>query len=147
MLSLVPGVSEPTEQHSQFFNAAGSVQMNTYGQPRMGNNYQTEGIDNNERTGLLQIMIPPKEAIQQVSVSTSNHDPELGRGTGAVSNVVLKSGTNNLSRRGVLEPAEQRHQQPQFLQSRRSGTSPITRLAATSAGRSRRTSFSTSPTT
>jgi hypothetical protein len=95
MLSLVPGVSEPTEQHSQFFNAAGSVQMNTFGQPRMANNYQTEGIDNNERTGLLQIIIPPKEAIQQVSVSTSNHDPELGRGTGAVSNVVLKSGTNN----------------------------------------------------
>jgi hypothetical protein len=94
MLSLVPGVSEPTEQHSQFFNASSSVQMNAYGQPRMANNYQIEGIDNNERTGLLQIMIPPKDAIQQVNVSTSNHDPELGRGTGAVSNVVLKSGTN-----------------------------------------------------
>jgi hypothetical protein len=94
MLSLVPGISEPTEQHSQFFNASSSVQMNAYGQPRMANNYQIEGIDNNERTGLLQIMIPPKEAIQQVNVSTSNHDPELGRGTGAVSNVVLKSGTN-----------------------------------------------------
>jgi len=94
MLSLVPGVSEPTEQHSQFFNASSSVQMNTYGQARMSNNYQIEGIDNNERTGLLQILIPPKEAIQQVNVSTSNHDPELGRGTGAVSNVVLKSGTN-----------------------------------------------------
>ena len=94
MLSLVPGVSEPTEQHSQFFNASSSVQMNAYGQPRHSNNYQVEGIDNNERTGLLQIMIPPKEAIQQVNVSTSNHDPELGRGTGAVSNVVLKSGTN-----------------------------------------------------
>jgi hypothetical protein len=96
MLSLVPGVSEPTEQHSQFFNASGSVQMNTFGQPRHANNYQTEGIDNNERTGLLQIMIPPKEAIQQVNVSTSNHDPELGRGTGAVSNVVLKSGSNQI---------------------------------------------------
>ena len=95
MLSLVPGVSEPTEQHSQFFNASSSVQMNAYGQPRQSNNYQVEGIDNNERTGLLQIMIPPKEAIQQVNVSTSNHDPELGRGTGAVSNVVLKSGTNS----------------------------------------------------
>ena len=94
MLSLVPGVSEPTEQHSQFFNAASSVQMNAYGQPRQANNYQVEGIDNNERTGLLQIMIPPKEAIQQVNVSTSNHDPEMGRGTGAVSNVVLKSGGN-----------------------------------------------------
>lgn len=94
MLSLVPGVSEPTEQHSQFFNASSSVQMNAYGQPRQSNNYQIEGIDNNERTGLLQVMIPPKEAIQQVNVSTSNHDPELGRATGAVSNVVLKSGTN-----------------------------------------------------
>src|SRR5438067_11984166 len=29
MLSLVPGVSEPTEQHSQFFNAAASVQLTT----------------------------------------------------------------------------------------------------------------------
>jgi len=95
MLSLVPGVSEPTEQHSQFFNTSSSVQMNAYGQPRMSNNYQIEGIDNNERTGLLQVMIPPKEAIQQVNVSTSNHDPELGRGTGAVSNVVLKSGSNS----------------------------------------------------
>jgi hypothetical protein len=95
MLSLVPGVSEPTEQHSQFFNASSSVQMNAYGQPRQANNYQVEGIDNNERTGLLQIMIPPKEAIQQVNVSTSNHDPELGRATGAVSNVIFKSGTNN----------------------------------------------------
>ncbi len=96
MLSLAPGVSEPTVQHSQFFNAASSVQMNTYGQPRHSNNYQVEGIDNNERTGLLQIMIPPREAIQQVNVSTSNHDPELGRGTGAVTNAVLKSGTNQL---------------------------------------------------
>ena len=95
MLSLVPGVSEPTEQHSQFFNASSSIQMNAYGQPRMSNNYQIEGIDNNERTGLLQILIPPKEAIQQVNISTSNHDVELGRGTGAVSNVVLKSGTNS----------------------------------------------------
>src|SRR3954468_4915492 len=60
----------------------------------MANNYQVEAIDNNERTGLLQIMIPPREAIQQVSVSTSNHDPELGRGTGAVTNAVIKSGTN-----------------------------------------------------
>src|ERR1035438_8099531 len=61
----------------------------------MGNNYQIEGIDNNEKTGLLQILISPAEAIQTVSVSTTNHDPELGRSTGAVVNVMIKSGTNN----------------------------------------------------
>ncbi len=94
LLDLVPGTSVETFQHSQFFNASSSLQTNVNGAPRMGNNYQIEGIDNNERTGLLQIMITPSEAISQVSVSTTNHDPELGRGTGAVTNVMIKSGTN-----------------------------------------------------
>ena len=44
---------------------------------------------------MLQILITPAEAIQSVSISTTNHDPELGRGTGAVTNVMIKSGTNN----------------------------------------------------
>ncbi len=94
LLDLVPGTSVETFQHSQAFNASSSLQTNVNGQPRMGNNYQVEGIDNNERTGLLQILITPAEAIQQVSVSTTNHDPELGRATGAVVNVMIKSGSN-----------------------------------------------------
>jgi hypothetical protein len=61
----------------------------------MGNNYQIEGIDN-ERTGLLQILVPPIEAIQTVDVSTSNFEAELGRASGAVVNVILKSGTNEI---------------------------------------------------
>ena len=96
LLDLVPGTSTETFQHSQFFNASSSTQTNVNGQPRMGNNYQIEGIDNNERTGLLQILITPAEAIQSVSISTTNHDPELGRATGAVTNVMIKSGTNSL---------------------------------------------------
>jgi outer membrane receptor protein involved in Fe transport len=95
LLDLVPGTSVETFQHSQFFNASSSLQTNVNGQPRQGNNYQIEGIDNNEKTGLLQILISPAEAIQTVSVSTTNHDPELGRSTGAVVNVMIKSGTNN----------------------------------------------------
>ncbi|HEY3837515.1 MAG TPA: carboxypeptidase regulatory-like domain-containing protein, partial [Bryobacteraceae bacterium] len=94
LLDLVPGTQEETFQHSQFFNASSSLQTNTNGMPRMGNSYQIEGVDNNERTGLLQVLISPSEAISTVSVSTSNHDIELGRGTGAITNVMLKSGTN-----------------------------------------------------
>ncbi len=94
LLDLVPGTSTETFQHSQFFNASSSLQTNVNGQPRMGNNYQIEGIDNNERTGLLQVLITPAEAIQQVSVSTTNHDPELGRATGAVVNLMIRSGAN-----------------------------------------------------
>src|SRR5258708_537934 len=94
LLDLVPGTSVETFQHSQAFNAPSSLQTNVNGQPRMGNNFQIEGIDNNHRTGLLQILITPAEAIQQVSISTTNHDPELGRSTGAVVNVMIKSGSN-----------------------------------------------------
>lgn len=96
LLNLVPGTTRASFQHSQFFNAASSLQTEVNGQLRMGNNYQIEGIDDNERTGLLQILVPPIEAIQTVDVSTSNFDAELGRASGAVTNVILKSGTNGI---------------------------------------------------
>lgn len=95
LLNLVPGTAPALFQHSQFFNAASSLQTEVNGQMRQGNNYMIEGTDDNERTGLLQILIPPAEAIQAVDVSTSNHDPEMGRASGAVMNVILKSGTND----------------------------------------------------
>ncbi len=94
LLNLVPGTSPATFQHSQFFNAQSSLQTQVNGLPREGNLYQIEGIDDDERTGLLQIVIPPAEAIQAVDISTNNFEAELGRATGAVTNVTLKSGTN-----------------------------------------------------
>ena len=94
LLNLVPGTTPASFQHSQFFNAVSSIQTQVNGQPRQGNAYQIEGIDDSQRTGLLQILIPPAEAIQTVDVTTSNFEAELGRGIGAVTNVILKSGTN-----------------------------------------------------
>jgi hypothetical protein len=96
LLNLVPGTAPATFQHSQFFNAASSLQTEVNGLPRQGNLYQVEGIDDDERTGLLQIIIPPAEAIAAVDISTNNFEAELGRATGAVTNVTLKSGTNNI---------------------------------------------------
>ena len=95
LLDLAPGVAPVQEQHSQFFNASTSLQTEVNGQMRQGNNFMIEGSDDNERTGLLQIYIPPIEAIQTVDVSLTNHDPELGRASGAIVNVLLKSGTND----------------------------------------------------
>ena len=94
LLNLVPGTSPATFQHSQFFNAQDSLQTEANGMPRVSNLYQIEGIDDDERTGLLQILIPPAEAIQTVDVSTNNYEPELGRSVGAITNVTLKSGSN-----------------------------------------------------
>jgi hypothetical protein len=94
LLNLVPGTAPAVFQHSQFFNAASSLQTEANGSPREGNLYQIEGIDDDERTGLLQIIIPPLEAIGSVDISTNNFEAELGRAIGAVTNVTLKSGTN-----------------------------------------------------
>jgi len=96
ILNLAPGVAPVQEQHSQFFNASSSLQTEVNGQARQGNNFMIEGTDDNERTGLLQIYVPPIEAIQTVDVSLTNHDPELGRATGAIVNVIMRSGTNQI---------------------------------------------------
>jgi len=92
--SLTPGVSASFQDHSSFFNAQGSEAFNVNGQAETANNLQLEGIDDNERTGLLQVYIPPAAAIETVDIETSNYAPEFGRSAGAVTNTVLKSGSN-----------------------------------------------------
>ena len=96
LVNLVPGATRAHRVHSEFFNAQDSLSTEVNGQTRLFNNLQIEGVDDNERTGLLQIYIPPAEAIQTVDVSTSNYTAEFGRAGGAVTNVILKSGTNAL---------------------------------------------------
>jgi hypothetical protein len=94
--SLIPGVSAPIYDHSTFDNAQNSQSFDVNGQSELSNNLQFEGIDDNERTGLLQVYIPPAAALQTVDVETSNYAPEFGRAAGAVTNVILKSGSNGL---------------------------------------------------
>ena len=96
MLATVPGSTRPHREHSEFFNPQDSLRMEVNGQSGLANNVQIEGLDNNQRTGLLTVLIPPAEAIDTVSITTSNYDAEYGRAAGAVSSVTLKSGTNTL---------------------------------------------------
>jgi hypothetical protein len=96
MLATVPGATRPYRPHSEFFNSQDSLSTEVNGQSRLANNVQIEGLDNNHRTGLLTVLIPPAEAIDTVSVTTSNYDAEFGRAAGAVTSVQLKSGTNQL---------------------------------------------------
>jgi hypothetical protein len=94
MLITVPGAGRPFRPHSEFFNSQDSLSTNVNGQSRLSNNVQLEGIDNNHKTGLLTVLIPSAEALETVAVTTSNYDAEFGRAGGAVTNVTLKSGTN-----------------------------------------------------
>ncbi len=97
MLITVPGASRPFRPHSEFYNSQDSLSSNINGQSRQANNVQLEGTANSDNSGALTMMIPSAEAIETVAVSTSNYDAEFGRAGGAVMNVTLKSGTNDLS--------------------------------------------------
>src|SRR5207248_2157318 len=96
MWQVLPGALRMQRPHSEFFNAQDSLSTNVNGQSRLANNVQIEGIDDNHRTGLLTTLIPSAEAIETVNMSTSAYDAEFGRAGGVVTNVTLRSGTNDL---------------------------------------------------
>src|SRR5947208_11183159 len=96
LLTLTPGASGADFNHSRFFNPQNSLNTEVNGTSSMANNFQIEGVNDNERTGLLQVYIPAAEALQEVNVTTSNYDAEQGTALGAVVNVIYKSGTNQL---------------------------------------------------
>jgi hypothetical protein len=90
----VPGATRPHREHSAFFNSQDSLSTEVNGQSRLANNMMIEGVDDNQKTGLLQVIIPAADALETVSITTSNYDAEFGRSGGAITNVVLRSGTN-----------------------------------------------------
>lgn len=95
LMDLIPGATKADFNHSVFFNPQGSRNSEVNGTSSLSNNFQIEGVNDNERTGLLQVYVPPIEAIQEVKVLTSNYDAEQGTALGAVVNVIYKSGTND----------------------------------------------------
>ncbi len=114
LMQTVPGVSRPHREHSQFFNSQDSLRFEVNGQPGMASNTLIEGLDDNQKTGLLQVIIPAADALETVAVTTSNYDAEFGRAGGAVTNVTIKSGTNDLKGIGV-RLRQQREDQRQRL--------------------------------
>jgi outer membrane receptor protein involved in Fe transport len=65
------------------------------------NNFLIDGTENNDISVAGQgFQITNPDAVQEVSVQTSNYDAEFGRAGGAVVNVVTRSGTNDF--RGTL---------------------------------------------
>ncbi len=96
LLDTIPGVAPVVFNNSQFFNANNDLSANSNGQSSYVNLYQIEGIDDDQRTGIHIILVPPAAAIQNVDITTNNFEAEFGRAVGAVVNVTLKSGTNSL---------------------------------------------------
>jgi hypothetical protein len=67
------------------------------GQRERNNNFQVDGVDNNDTEvpgGRFGVATPTIDATQEFRVLTSSYNAEFGRNSGAVINVVTKSGTN-----------------------------------------------------
>ncbi len=60
------------------------------------NNFLFDGADNNERLIQLIVLRPAVESIREFKVQTNMYSADLGRNSGAVVDVVTKSGTNAL---------------------------------------------------
>ena len=96
LLNTVPGMAPVVFNNSQFFNANNDLSVNANGQSSYVNLYQIEGIDDDQRTGIHIILVPPAASIQSVDITTNNFEAEFGRAVGSVVNVTLKSGTNHV---------------------------------------------------
>ncbi len=84
----LPGVSS-----NRFGFGTGTFSVN--GARGRSNNFLIDGTENNDISIAGQgFQITNPDAVQEVSVQTSNYDAEFGRAGGAVVNTITKSGTN-----------------------------------------------------
>jgi len=60
------------------------------------NNFLYDGVDNNERLTLSVTLRPPVDAIREFKIQTNLYSADVGRNSGAVVDVISKSGTNQL---------------------------------------------------
>ncbi len=91
LILLIPGAQSSTT--TLFSN--GSNQYSVNGQRARGNNFMIDGVENNDiSVAGPAFTITNTDAIQEVSVQTSNFSAEYGRAGGAVVNQITKAGTN-----------------------------------------------------
>ncbi len=85
----LPGISS-----NRFGFGVGTFSVN--GSRGRSNNFLIDGTENNDISIAGQgFQITNPDAVQEVSVQTSNYDAEFGRAGGAVVNTITKSGTND----------------------------------------------------
>lgn len=95
---LVPGATDSTLDNSTTRGVGWFVANGNY---QTQNNFILDGVDNNQGTNNAQslssqVIAPSPDAIAEFKVQTNSYSAEFGRSAGAVVNVVLKSGTNDL---------------------------------------------------
>ncbi len=95
-LQLQPGVQSQLGSSGSLFygsDSAGSVSVN--GGRGRSNNFSVNGGDANDQFVNLPTIQPTPDSIEEFRVITNTFDAEYGRNSGAVVNVITKSGTNS----------------------------------------------------
>ena len=95
---LVPGATVSTLDGSTTRGVGWFVVNGNY---QTQNNFMLEGVDNNEGTNNAQslssqVVSPSPDAIAEFKLQTNSYSAEFGRSAGAVVNVILKSGGNEI---------------------------------------------------
>jgi hypothetical protein len=103
LATLSPGVSGVGESASGTIMSGSrpddrrpSTEIFSNGNREGENDFLYDGIDNNERLTLSITLRPPVEAVQEFKIENSLYSADIGRNSGAVVDVITKSGTNQL---------------------------------------------------
>ena len=99
LMALVPGVRRNNLENQTVTSRDASFNVN--GQRSEFNNFLLDGLDNNaygtSNQGFSNQAIPPSpDAINEFRAETNNYSAEYGRASGAVVNVSINSGTNQI---------------------------------------------------
>lgn len=94
LLQLQPGVQSQLGNDTFYGSDKPGVVTVNGGRGR-SNNYSVNGGDGNDLFANLPAVEPSPDSIEEFRVITNSFDAEYGRNSGAVVNVVTKSGTNN----------------------------------------------------
>lgn len=102
---LAPGVSESNQNDIAISGAGREGSFNANGLRNTFNNFQLDGVDNNQygtsNQGFSnQVISPSPDAVAEFKVQTNSYSAEYGRSGGAVINASYRSGTNQI--RGSL---------------------------------------------
>ncbi len=94
------GVTTPNPSSFNSLKNTGGGRPFVNGQREQANNFSIDGVDMNDAIDNLVAYQPSPDALEQISVETNNYSPELGNVAGALVNMVIKSGTNQISGNG-----------------------------------------------
>lgn len=126
LLQLQPGVQSQLG-NDLFYGSDKPGVVTVNGGRGRSNNYSVNGGDGNDLFANLPAVQPSPDTIEEFRVITNSFDAEYGRNSGAVVNVVTKSGTNDfhgsifeffrnkaLNAKGFYDPKKPDFQQNQF---------------------------------